>query len=169
MLLILGVVYWFGIRDDSDEERSASAKQPTVQTFSEEGVPFTFEYPANFAESEGPAGFVWIAGVGPYDILDVKRIANVPRSIGRLKSSNREALSARPDVKIVGEGTDKRAGVDMVRFEVTSMVDGLELRSQLYYFSLGGVTWQFECESQAKRAEIDAACTQALSTFAVLS
>jgi hypothetical protein len=57
----------------------------------------------------------------------------------------------------------------MVTFDVTSSVNNLTLRSALYFFSRGGVTWQFECESQAKRPTIDPACNEALTTFAIAS
>jgi len=165
--LVLGLVYWFAIRDDEKDPATPPTNTTTPKTFTRPDVPFTFEYPANFAENEGPAGFVWIAGVGPYDMLNVKRIANEPRSVDRLRKDSREALSVRPDLTIVGEGTDTRAGVTMVRFDVDTIVEGKTLHSQLYYFTAAKVTWQFECESESQRAVIDAACAQALGTFAL--
>ena len=169
LVLVAGAVYWFAIRDDDDPDKKGTSSNGPVaaKTFTTPGVPFTFKYPGNFQETSGPQGFIWIAGVGPYDILDVKRIANEPRPLGRLRTSSRQALSGRPDLKIIKEGLDQRAGVDLVRFDVETTVNGLTLRSELYYFSLGGVTWQFECESQAHRDVIDAACSQALSSFTV--
>ncbi len=164
IVVILGAVYWFGIRDDN---KSSSNGPLAAKTFNQAGLPFTFQYPGNFAETTGPAGFVWIAGVGPYDILDLKRLANVPTAMGRLRSDNRKALSQRAGLKIISEGSDQRAGIDMVKFVVTSTVNGLPLNSDLYFFNAGGVTWQFECESQAQAVVIDAACAQALSTFTV--
>lgn len=168
--LVLGLVYWFVIRDD---EKDTGTKNPSTtvtapKTFARDGIPFTFEYPANFAENTGPEGFIWIAGVGPFDMLNVKRIANEPRSVDRLRKDTRDSLSVRPDLKILGEGTDTRDGVTMVRFDVETTVDGKTLRSQLYYFTAAQVTWQFECESEAQRAVIDAACVQALGSFALL-
>lgn len=168
--LVVGLVYWFVIRDDEKDDASTTtppANTATFKTFSRPDVPFTFQYPANFAENEGPAGFVWIAGVGPYDILNVKRIANEPRPVDRLRKDSRDSLSARPDLKILGEGTDTRDGVNMVRFDVETIVDGKTLRSALYYFTAAQVTWQFECGSESERAVIDAACAQALGTFAL--
>lgn len=164
IVVIIGAVYWFGIRDD---KKSTPNGPLAAKTFQQAGLPFTFQYPGNFAETTGPAGFVWIAGVGPYDVLDLKRLANTPTSITRLRTDNRKLLSSRPNVKILSEGSDQRAGIDMVKFDVASTVNTLTLNSTLYFFSAGGVTWQFECESQANAATIDAACAQALSTFTV--
>lgn len=164
IVVIIGAVYWFEFRDN---KKSTSNGPLAAKTFQQAGLPFTFKYPGNFAETTGPAGFVWIAGIGPYDILDLKRLANVPTSTARLRTDNRKALSARPNVHIVSEGSDQRAGVDMVKFVVTSTVSGLALNSTLYYFNAGGVTWQFECESQSQPAAIASACAQALSTFTI--
>lgn len=165
--LVVGLVYWFAIRED-EKEPGPDSPPTTAKTFARDGIPFTFEYPANFAENTGPEGFVWIAGVGPFDMLNVKRIANEPRTADRLRKDTRTSLSVRPDLKILGEGTDTRDGVTMVRFDVETIVDGKTLRSQLYYFTAAQVTWQFECESESQRAVIDAACVQALGTFALL-
>ncbi len=165
--LVVGAVYWFAIRDD-DKGDNAVTTTSQPQTFTAPGKSFSFEYPANFRVKTGAeaAGYVWIAGVGPYDFLNVKRLENQPTAVARLGEKVRKSLEGSSSVKILGEGTDQRGGVDMVTFDVESTVDDLVLRSKLYYFSANGVTWQLECGSQAQRAVVDAACAQALATFA---
>jgi hypothetical protein len=165
-LLVAGAVYWFVIRDDSDKGKSAGGNLP-AQVYVAPGDSFSFEYPGNFAVKSGTAaeGFVWIAGIGVYDVLNVKRVANVPTPISRIKRDARLALSNTPGVKIVGEGTETHGGIQMVRFDLDSKVDKLTLHSQIFQFTANKVTWQMECESQAHTAAIDAACARALDTF----
>src|SRR5205085_10931832 len=112
----------------------------------------------------GAEGFVWIGGIGVYDVLNVKRLANAPTPIARLKRDARLALSNTPDVTIVGEGTETHGGIQMVRFDVDSKVEKLTLHSKIFQFSANKVTWQMECESQAHATEIDTACARALET-----
>lgn len=167
--LVIGLVYWFALRDDDSagDGDAAPTAPATPKTFTAPGNSFTFQYPATFAETEGAEarGYVWIAGVGPYDFLNVKRIENQPTAPARLADKIRKSLAGDSGVTITGEGTDQRAGVDMVTFDVASKVNDLELRSTLYYFSTNGVTWQLECGSQAQRAIVDTACARALATF----
>jgi hypothetical protein len=168
-MLVVAALYWFVIRDDSDSKDKGSAGPTALpaKVYVAPGKSFLFEYPGNFSVKTGAdaEGFVWIGGIGVYDVLNVKRIANVPTSIARIKVEARRALAATPDVTITGEGTETRDGISMVRFDVDSKVDKLTLHSQIYQFSANKVTWQFECESQAHRADIDAACARALDTF----
>ena len=174
-VLIVGAILWFVLRDGSDDskdkDKGTSNKPLPAQVYVAPGKSFSFEYPGNFSVKPGvePEGFVWIAGVGPYDVLNVKRIANVPTPLGRLKSEARLALSNTPGVTIIGEGTETHAGIRMVRFDLDSKVKELTLHSKIFQFNANKVTWQLECESQAHAADIDAACSRALETFTAAS
>lgn len=162
---VVAALYWFVIRDD---ESSGASGPRGDQTFQVEQVPFTFKYPGNFALAPIPEGFVWIAGVGPYDILDVKRIANKEQSLKATRDEIRSSLAVRPDLTIIGDGTDTVGLTKVVRFSVDTAVSGQKLRSNLYYFSMGGASWQLECQStEAGRAEIDAACSKMRDSFSV--
>lgn len=171
LAIVLAAVYFLVIKDDDDtKKKSGGTTNLPVQTYTAPGQSFTFQYPGNFAQSTPPDdGTVWIAGVGPYDLLRVKRIANKPTSPGRLKNELSRTLGAAPGSAIVAQGQETRSGLDVVTFTVTSTVDGKDLSSRLFFFSANGVTWQFECESQAKAAAINAGCEQALSTFSAVS
>lgn len=166
-VLLAAALYWFVIRDDSNDSQGNGPNSLPAQTYVAPGQSFSFEYPGNFSVKSGTEaeGFVWIAGIGVYDVLNVKRIANVPTPVARIKAQARLALSHTPDVTILGEGTEKHDGISMVRFDLDSKVDQLTLHSQIFQFSANKVTWQLECESQAHRADIDAACARALATF----
>jgi hypothetical protein len=169
--LLAAALYWFVIRDDSSDKSTKKTTGPlTAQTFTAPGSSFSFKYPGTFAQSTPPAdGTVWIAGVGPYDLLRVKRLANKPTAPGRLESTLSRTLGAAPGSQIVDHGRETRADREVVTYKVTSTIQGKALTSRLYFFSANGVTWQFECESQSHAAEIDAACDQALGSLNAVS
>ncbi|MCW2754221.1 MAG: hypothetical protein JWQ32_1632 [Marmoricola sp.] len=169
LVLVAAAVYWFAIRDTSS---STPAKKPTVntslaQTFKVTGVPFTFKYPGTFSQAKTPTGFIWIAGISPVDILDVRRVDGRAYSPEGLKTVFGTRLRAQSGVKIIGTSTDLVGTLNTVSYTVTSGTT-TPLQSKLVYFSTGGSTWQFECQSQAlNRAAIDIGCAQALATFTV--
>lgn len=164
LLVIVAGVYLFVIRDD-DKKNEGGALGP--QTLAVDGVPFSFTFPGNFAtKNPPPAGFVWMSGIGPYDVIDIKRLENSERSLAQTKTSVKQILNGQPQLKIVGEGTETYGGIKMLRLVVDTQITGDTLRSQLFYFSHGGASWQFECQSTAGgRTSIDAACSQALGSF----
>ncbi|MFL6156755.1 MAG: hypothetical protein ACJ72D_11720 [Marmoricola sp.] len=166
-LVVAAAIYWFLIRDDSDDTKAATKQPqtPAVRTFTAPGASFSFQYPGSFVQTTGPEGYVWIAGVGKYDILSVKRIANEPTSAGRLKAKIPDTLKVVPGTKINGRGTEQHAGVDMVTFSIDTTVDDNAVSVRLYYFSANGVTWQLGCESQKQASVIGAACDAALQSF----
>lgn len=167
LALIAAAAYWFAIRDDSDGKTNESRDLPT-QTFAVDGVPFTFQYPGNFAEAEPSSpGILWVAGVSPVDLIDVKRILSRSQTVPEIRRTVTDSLNKRSDVKVTGVGTERFGDLRMLRFTADSTASGTELRSQLYYFSMSDAVWQLECQSQASaRAEIDAACAGMLNSLA---
>lgn len=168
VLLIAAAVYWFAIRDDNDGGTTAKpggSGTSSAQTFQVTGVPFTFQYPGTFAQAAAQSGFVWIAGISPVDILDLKRVDKRAYSVQGLTTVFGSRLSTQPGVKVVGSGKDEMGGLKTVTYTVDSGTSP-RLRSKLVYFSTAGATWQLECQSQAQnRAAIDVGCAQALATF----
>lgn len=163
--LVGGAIYWFGIRDTSSKPKAVKTTTPTSQTFRVTGVPFTFSYPNTFAQAATPTGFIWIAGISPVDILDLRRVDTRPYSTQGLTTVMGDKLKAQKGVKIVGTSTEEVGGLQAVTYTVTSGTT-TPLQSKLVFFSTGGATWQFECQSQSKnRAAIDLGCAQALATF----
>lgn len=172
VLVLVGVgVFWFLSRDDDtkdDASDKASNTPLAEQTFEVSGVPFTFAYPGNFAPAEAPQDIIWVAGISPVDIIDVKRISDKEIGPVKLKSLVRSTLEDTAGVTISAEGTAKAGTTDLVTFVVDNTASGTPLRSDLYYFVADGSTWQFECQSQAdNRATIDSACSRAIDTLNV--
>lgn len=166
LVLVLVAVYFLFLRDDDKKDKgSKKPSSSATQTFTAPGSSFTFTYPGSFVETSGPQGFVWIAGVGKYDILSVKRIANVPTSPGRLKATVPDTLKLVPGTTINSRGTEQHGGVDMVTYTIATTIDGNNVTVRLYYFSANGVTWQLGCESQSQAAVINSACDAALQSF----
>lgn len=171
-LLVIGLVaFWFVNRDDDNDAEpgdKASNTPLTEQTFEVSGVPFTFQYPGNFAPAEAPEDIIWVAGISPVDIIDVKRISDKEIGPVKLKSLVRSTLEDSAGVTISAQGTAKAGTTDLVTFVVDNAASGTSLRSDLYYFVADGSTWQLECQSQAdNRATIDSACSRAIDTLSV--
>lgn len=170
LIVAVGCVYWFAIRDGESSDTPGATGTPTAtpttaQIFALAGVPFTFQYPATFAQGDAATGFVWIAGVSPVDILDIRRVGEREYSTSGLTTLMTATLRAQKGVKVVGSGTDTVGGQKVVTFTVQSGTT-TPLQSKLVFFSRAGSTWQFECQSQASnRATIEAGCAQALATL----
>lgn len=169
LVLVAGVVFWFVVRDSDD----ASGTPPTSKTnttseallFELPGVPFTFQYPGNFAQGKAAAGFIWIAGISPVDIIDIRRVADREYAADGLGRVMRETLESQDGVTIIGNGTELVGGQPVVTYLVQSGTT-TPLESKLVFFSRAGSTWQLECQSQAaNRVAITTACTQVLSTL----
>ena len=168
--VLAGLFYVFVIRDHNKSNGSPSAVNTSIPgTFNYTNVPFTFSYPGNFAlVNPPPTGFLWIGGIGPYDIIDVKRLSNSERSLDATRNAVKQSLQVQPNVKITGSGTDRigSSSFEVVRFNVDSSVAGQTLHSKLYYFSHGGASWQLECQATAAgTAQMTSACNLALSSF----
>ena len=125
-------------------------------------------YPGNFTNTsvpDLPQGYVFIGSLGTHDLLGVKRIANQPTSPGRLAATIPSTLKLVPGTKITAKGTAEVNGVDMVTFEIDTVLDDEPASAKLYYFSANGVTWQLSCVTQTQAAAINAACSAAIDSF----
>ena len=173
LAIVIGAVWFFVLRDDDgdsgdDPGAGSGATELAEQTFAVDGVPFTFAFPGDFAPAQAPEGIIWVAGISPVDILDVKRIADEELGPVRLKQTVRQTLRETTGVTISGEGTAQAGSTSLVSFTIDNTGSGTPLRSVLYYFAAGGSTWQLECQSQAdNQAAIDAACARAVQTLSV--
>lgn len=165
--MVAVVVYFVGFRGKDDKPSTAKpTAQPTAQTLHVPGVPFTFEYPTNFATAPLPPGVLWLAGVSPSDLIDVRRVAGQAYGPEALSKSMRRALEKQKTLTIQAQEAGKVAGKDMVKFTVVSGSGATELQSQLIFFSTPGATWQLECQSQPSgRDYINNACARALQTL----
>jgi hypothetical protein len=172
LVVVAAGVYWFGIRGDEDNPKAKSTSNPTstplaAQKFQMSGVPFTFEYPGTFAKGKAATGFIWIAGISPVDIIDIRRVADREYSASGLDTAMGETLRRQKGVTITGRGTDTLDGVKVVTYSVVSGTT-TPLSSKLIFLSREGSTWQIECQSQAtNKAVIESACAQVQATFKV--
>lgn len=169
LVLVAGAVFWFVVRHSDDASRTPSTTRPSTsseaQVFELPGVPFTFRYPGNFAQGKAAAGFIWIAGISPVDIIDIRRVADREYAADGLGRVMRKTLESQDGVTIIGNGTEVVGGQQVVTYSVQSGTT-TPLESKLIYFSRDGSTWQLECQSQAaNRVAIATACTQVLSTL----
>jgi hypothetical protein len=161
---------WLGLRDDlssaadaSSQERASSA-EPVL--FRRPDIPFTFEYPAYFAPADPPSGILWVAGISPVDIVDVRRVAEREFSTQGMTTVYGATLRQQEGVEILGSETRATNAGVVVIFEVGTG-STVPLRSQLIYVALAGSIWQLECQSQAgHQREIEDACELMLHTLA---
>jgi hypothetical protein len=137
-------------------------------TFAQPTVPFTFTYPGRFALGNVTRGILWVAGISPLDVLDVRRVDGREYSTEGLSQVYGATLRRQAGVRVQDESTRTVDDAGAVLFDVTTTAGSVALHSRLVYFSHGGSTWQLECQSQQQnRASIDAACTQALDTLSL--
>ena len=155
--------------DDPDPRQPSSSGSASLRdaTFSQAGVPFTFSFPGRFAPGEPQAGILWVAGISPVDIIDVRRVDGREYSSQGMSQVYGATLRGQTDVSVRDEATRTVDDADAVVFTVTTRAT-VPLRSKLIYFAHAGSTWQLECQSQAEnRTEVDAACELMLDTLSL--
>ena len=60
----------------------------------------------------------------------------------------------------------KRSGIDMATFKTATTVDGTNTANEEWVFSIGGATWQLECQSTPDQGdEVRKACDTALDSI----
>jgi hypothetical protein len=163
LLAAAAVVYVVLLRDDSDDSPEAGATR--VSAFAQEGIPFTFTYPVRFAPGTPSAQILWVAGISPVDIIDVRRVGQREYSAQGAASVYGTTLRSQAGVTVVDEKVERADGRDAKVYVITTSA-ATPLRSQLFYVAAGGSEWQLECQSQqTNRAELDAACRQMITTL----
>lgn len=170
VLVAVGLaVFWSDLRAGSDSAEDPSAGEPAAAgplVFRQSGVPFTFDYPEQFAPADPPAGILWVAGISPVDIVDVRRVADREFSTQGMRTVYGTILRDLDGVDVLGSETRQTGVGEVVIFDVANE-STLPLRSRLGYLAFAGSTWQIECQSQAEhQTEIDDACELVLRTLA---
>jgi len=151
--------------DDPRAVASSSTALPDA-TFDESTVPFTFTYPGRFAPGNVTSGILWVVGISPLDILDVRRVDDREYSAEGLAQVYGATLRKQAGVRVQSQHDRTVGTASAVVFEITSKADSVTRHSRLVYFSHAGSTWQLECQSQQQnRSVIDAACDQMLNTL----
>lgn len=168
VLLLVAVVVaaWLALDDDDDAGSAAGAGQETLgaQLFAQDDVPFTFDYPGSFATTEAPSGVLWVAGISPLDVIDVRRVADREFSAQGMTEAYGATLAAQKGIAVNGSSTRTTELGEAVVFDITSK--STDTTSQLVYLARAGSTWQIGCQSTAEnKATIDAACEQLLRTL----
>jgi len=160
--------YWFAVRDDDEPRKQpppAVADQTQTFQLELEGLPFTFDYPKDFAQATPPEGVLWIAGISPNDVIDVRKIEELEFSTQGLKKVIGPRLRGRDDLTVTASGVEPVGDFEALVFSVTTE-SSTPLSSTLVFFSTGGATWQLECQSQAtNQAAMEAACAGAMDSL----
>jgi hypothetical protein len=147
----------------------ASKQASTDRTFSTPALPFTFQYPDGFRASAARQGNA-LATVA----FDPRNGLAIRQTSSRELDPDQYLAGLRADFQRRGlrvtERREQHAGQQMgvLAFVIPGRIAGaagLPLRSTNYFFAGGGRTWQLECRYADRRAEVDRACQEALSTL----
>ena len=174
--LVLAATFLAACGSDDDDGKGAGEPAETSPTgvevalFESPRIPFTFEYPADFAAERRPRERV-LARVG-VDRGSRLNAIKVRRTSARVLSPRRYADLERDLERTVGsvERRSERIGArDVGVLEFSDAVEQagktVRFRSSSYFFTGAGRTWQIECIADAAhRAAIDAACRIALGS-----
>ena len=176
LLLLLAVLAVGCGGDDTDEAGSGG---DGGKTFSDDRFSLTFTYPEDLTEGEvskidesaGEGKAVARAAVGldsdnlilvtKYNLNAAVTAANLPDVMPELDGVVSE-LAGSP---VSGEVTEV-GGLPAARYDVVALDEPAEGESRLVYLFDGAVEYQLNCQSTPeKRAELNAACDQALATL----
>jgi hypothetical protein len=148
----------------------------SAKTFEAPDVAFSFNYPASFTQQNEDADKV-LARVLPdpgdtNNALKVRKTSDQELPLGTFLDEIRRQFAqqlGRVDKRTERHG-DLEMGVLSWRSPTTIREGGqakkVNLSSASYFFAGGGKTWQLECLStEAHRAQIDAACRQAIDSI----
>lgn len=167
LVLAVAVAGWLAIDGDDEpgaDGTTAPSSATDASTFEQDGVPFTFDYPSSFATSEPPEGVLWVAGISPLDVIDVRRVSDREFSAQGMTEVYGTTLGEQEGLEVVGTETRTTGVGEVVVFDVTSATG---TSSQLVYLAQAGSTWQLGCQSQADNAAaINDACALMLDTLA---
>lgn len=138
------------------------------QQLAVEDVPFTFEYPGEFAPATTlPSGYLAILGIDPINFIDVRRTAEEEFTDEQLTDVIGAALDT-DTTDVLGTSTRTLGGLTVVSFDVTDGSGAEPTTSRLNFFRAGGQTWELGCQwNAAGEATIDAACDRMLETLTV--
>jgi hypothetical protein len=156
---------------DSDNGDDVTAGDPGTLEFQLTDVPFTFDYPANFAPVEPdklPTGYFAIIGIDPINFIDVRLTATEELSDERIRDEIGGALDT-DTTDVLEESTTERGDVTFITFEVSDTAQAEPTISRLNFVRAGGQTWELGCQSDLGGHDvIDEACDQMLDTFEII-
>jgi hypothetical protein len=139
-------------------------------TFADPALPFTFRYPDGFtATTPDRGGVLGLVALDPRNALAVRRTStralDPDQYLGSLRSD-----FARQGFRVT-ERREQHAGQQMgvLSFTIPASHPAAggrgDLRTTSYFFAAGGRTWQLECRSANRRADVERACVTALSSL----
>ena len=182
MVVAIAVVTLVGDDDDKSDDATGTDTTETDTTattglqeelpetiaFELADVPFTFDYPGNFAAAETlPTGYLAILGVDPINFIDVRLTAEEELSDEAITDEIGPALET-DTTDVLGQSSRTVNGVSIISFEVVDNSGAEPTTSRLNFVRAGGRTWELGCQSNAAGADlIDDACDQMLDTFAL--
>lgn len=151
---------------DRDDDTTTTAVGPLV--FEASGVPFTFDYPANFAAvppADLPPGYIAILGIDPLNFIDVRLTAEAELTDDQLIDDIGATLT-RPGLDVLNQTSARAAGITFITFNVTDTTGDTPTQSTLRFFRAGGKTWELACQhDDTGRTTIEPACDDMLDTF----
>jgi hypothetical protein len=143
---------------------------PDERTLHASRLPFTFRYPAAFHASAPQRGpILALVALDVRDALAVRRTSERELDPAQYLAGLRAGF-ARQGLHAT-QRRERHAGRDMgvlsVDLPATNPAAGgrTALQTTSYFFAGGGGTWQLECRTAARRAEVGRACRMALSTL----
>jgi hypothetical protein len=146
-----------------------SKQASTDRLFSTPALPFTFRYPDGFRATARPQGSA-LAVVA----LDQRNGLALRRTSSRELDPDQYLAGLRADFERrglrVSERREQHAGQQMgvLAFEIPGPIAGAggpPLHSTNVFFAGGGRTWQLECRWVDRRAQVQRACGEALSSL----
>jgi hypothetical protein len=176
----LSVFFLFGGGDDDDKADApitttsqplatdGSAETLLPQQLALDGVPFTFEYPGDFAPAATlPTGYLAILGIDPINFIDVRRTADSEMTDEQITGDIAAALDT-DTTHVVGTSTQTVGDITVFSFDVDDTSGTEPTTSRLNFFRASGQTWELGCQwNAAGESAIDDACDHMLETLTV--
>lgn len=175
--LVVGTVLLFSGSDGDDKndtstETTLAGDAPieplAPQQLSLTGVPFTFEYPGEFAPAETlPIGYLAILGIDPINFIDVRLTAETELTDDQITGQIGTALDT-ATTDVIGTSTRTVGDLTVFSFDVTDDSGAEPTSSRLNFFRAAGQTWELGCQwNTAGETTIDDACDHMLDTLTV--
>jgi hypothetical protein len=140
------------------------------RTFTDPGFPFTFRYPKAFhASTRDQGSTLALVALDARNALAIRRTSVRALDPDQYLSSLRAAFT-RQGLRVTAR-RERHAGQAMGVLEFVIPASNpaaggrADLHTESYFFTGGGATWQLECRSTARRAQVEGACATALASL----